>query len=206
LSDRVFISPRGGYLTTVQPTQVTIHRIGTSDPPVVLPVRDALHVGFSPDERYAVTASDDQTGRVWAIASGQPVSAPLEHRGPVRFAAFSPCGRFVVTAGQDKAARVWDVQTGTPLTPWLLHRGPVAHASFAPDGVRLITASHDGSARVWDVLAVENRPVAELALVAEVLSGHRSGTNSGSPATTPASYLAAWQQLNRTYPKEYAGR
>jgi WD40 repeat protein len=112
----------------------------------------------------------------------------------------------VVTAGQDGAARVWDAGTGRALSPWLPHRGPVTHASFAPDGVRVVTASADGTARVWELLAPDDRPLKELALVAEVLAGQRPGANRAGAPSTPATYLKAWQQLNAARPSEYAGR
>jgi len=204
--DGVYLDATGATLAVVYPTEVRLYRPGSDDKPVALPARDALHVEYSADAQFVVTASADRTARVWSAATGQPQGAPLEHRGQVRFAAFSPCGRFVATAGEDGAARVWDARTGQPLSPWLWHRGPVTHASFAPDGVRVATASADGTARVWELLAPDDRPLKELALVAEVLAGQRPDpTRRGAPST-PASYLEAWRQLSAARPAEYAGR
>ena len=62
------------------------------------------HAAFSPDGRRVVTASRDQTARVWDAELGQPVTPPMKHGGPVSHAAFSPDGRRVVTASWDKTA------------------------------------------------------------------------------------------------------
>ena len=61
-----------------------------------------------------VTASEDQTARVWDAATGQPESEPLRHAGSVRDAEFSASGDRVVTASNDGTARVWDVLSGAP--------------------------------------------------------------------------------------------
>jgi WD40 repeat protein len=56
-----------------------------------------------------VTASYDQTARVWNAATGMPVTGPLEHRHQVVSAAFSPDGTHLVTAS-GKTAQMWDVR------------------------------------------------------------------------------------------------
>jgi WD40 repeat protein len=68
-----------------------------------------------------VTASADGTARIWDAQSGQPLTAPLRHNGPVRSAQFSPDGRRIVTASADNAARVWDIAPVQNTHPaWLL--------------------------------------------------------------------------------------
>ena len=105
---------------------------------------------FSRDGKRVVTASYDNTARVWDAQTGQPLSEPFKHAGPVNCAQFSPDGKRVVTASADATARVWDAQTGQPLTKPLRHIDPVFSAQFSPDGKRVVTASYDSTARVWD--------------------------------------------------------
>ncbi len=106
---------------------------------------------FSPDGRRVVTASDDNSARVWDVSSGQPLGAPLHHSASISSVTFSADGRRVVTASEDKTARVWDATTGQPYGHPLQHGGWVFSATFSPDGRRVATASADKTARVWDV-------------------------------------------------------
>jgi WD40 repeat protein len=82
---------------------------------------------FSPDGTRVVTASGDQTARVWDVATGTPLTGALQHQGEVRSAAFSPAGTRVVTASWDETARVWDVSpNAVTLDQWsaLAERSP----------------------------------------------------------------------------------
>ena len=72
---------------------------------------------FSADGTRLVTASYDHTARVWAAATGKPLSPPLAHQRLVMSAAFSPDGARVVTASLDQTAMIWDAVTGAPLCP-----------------------------------------------------------------------------------------
>src|SRR5450756_128800 len=56
---------------------------------------------LSPDGRTALTGSDDNTARLWDVASGRELRQLTGHTDPVYYVAFSPDGRTVLTASAD---------------------------------------------------------------------------------------------------------
>src|SRR5262249_13066400 len=63
--------------------------------PVAPPLRHGslvLYAAFSPDGERVVTASDDNTARVWVVRTGELLGGPLRLQGSVRQAAFSADG------------------------------------------------------------------------------------------------------------------
>src|SRR5215469_1738117 len=91
---------------------------------------------FSPDGSRVVTASWDNTARVWDAATGASAAILSGHRGWVNSAAFSPDGSKIVTASWDKRSRVWDVRTGAVVAILSGHTDRVNGAAFSPDGLR----------------------------------------------------------------------
>jgi len=97
-----------------------------------------------------VTASDDETARIWDANSGALITELQGHTGWVNSASFSIDGSRVVTASGDKTAQVWSVESGALITVLQGHTGWVNSASFSIDGSRVVTASDDAIAQVWD--------------------------------------------------------
>jgi predicted oxidoreductase (fatty acid repression mutant protein) len=106
-------------------------------------------VEFSPQGDRIVTASWDNTARVWDL-SGKLIAELKGHQGSVFRASFSPQGDRIVTASIDNTARVWDL-SGKLIVELKGNQGIVFHASFSPQGDRIVTASRDNTARVWDL-------------------------------------------------------
>jgi WD40 repeat protein/serine/threonine protein kinase len=115
---------------------------------------------FSPDGARIVTASADETSRVWDAASGKSLAQLKGHTDRVSSAAFSPDGTRIVTTSRDKTARVWDATTGTSLAELKGHTKEVSSAAFSPDGTRIVMVSEDETPWVWD--AVTGKRLAEL--------------------------------------------
>jgi WD40 repeat protein len=110
----------------------------------------------------AVTASNDNTARIWDVASGREIAVLTAHTKEVWSAAFSPDGKRAVTASADHTARIWDVESGRELLVLKGHTGGVVSATFSPNGKQVATASWDGSARIRDAETgeeTETRPL-----------------------------------------------
>ena len=105
---------------------------------------------FSPDGTRIVTASWDDTARIWDANTGKEIKILEGHKGMVNSAAFSPDGTRIITASDDKTARIWDANTGKEIKILEGHENTVTSAAFSPDGTRIVTASRDGTVRIWD--------------------------------------------------------
>ena len=73
--------------------------------PLTIPINS---VALSPDGRLLLTASDDQTARLWDVRTGAELRRFVGHSGAVTSAHFSPDGRYVLTTSGDGSARLWD--------------------------------------------------------------------------------------------------
>jgi WD40 repeat protein len=119
-------------------------------------------VRFSPDGGLVISASIDQTARLWDAASGEQL-AILRHGDWVNFAAFSSDGARVVTASRDGTTRLWDVATGAEIGVLRARHGETTSADFSPDGDRVLTTSEDGIALLWDASTIEKGDGFEIA-------------------------------------------
>jgi len=119
-----------------------------------------IGAAFSPDGTRIVTASGDQTARVWDVATATQLAVLSGHTNGVYTASFSPDGQRIVTASRDRTARIWDATTGKALAVLTGHGADVYTAVFSPDGRHVLTASEDGTARIWD--AATAKPLAVL--------------------------------------------
>jgi WD40 repeat protein len=149
---------------------------------------------LSPDGRWVLTTSDDNTAQVWDAATGKRSIPPCQHKGTVRWATFSSDGSRLITASEDHTARVWDATTGEPLTPPLKRSHPVVRANFSPDGNQAITVCADGTARAWS-LTPDARPVPYLVALAQVLAGSRIDEKYGLLPLEREHLQSAWQML-----------
>jgi WD40 repeat protein len=61
---------------------------------------------FSPDGRFIVTASQDDTARVWDAGTGLLLGTLTGHTAQIYCARFSPDGKVIATASADRTVRI----------------------------------------------------------------------------------------------------
>ena len=112
-------------------------------------------VAFSRDGGRLVSASGDDTARIWDGASGT-LLLELPHSGQesVRAACFSGDGKRVVTGTGDGVVSVWDgVGDGARLAVMRGHAGPVSSSVYSRDGLKFsrhqMTEPHASGVIEW---------------------------------------------------------
>jgi WD40 repeat protein len=65
-------------------------------------------ISLCPGERLIASGSDDNTVRVWEVATGQQVRVLEGHTGLVRSVAWSRNGQYIASGSLDKTVRVWE--------------------------------------------------------------------------------------------------
>ena len=125
--------------------------------------KDVIVAVFSPDDRRVLTASDDNSARIWDAKTGQTLHTLHGHRSPVTYASWSIDGKKVLTASRDTTARLWDSDSGQTLAIFKGHGRSITHASWSTDNKQVLTASGDRTARLWSV---------ESGQALQVLRGH----------------------------------
>ena len=108
-------------------------------------------LAFSPDGKFLVSGSLDQTVRLWDLAKGREAQVLTGHEGGVSAVAVTPDSKTIASGGDDRSIRLWDVASGRQTHVLAGHDKGVAALAFSHDGRRLASASFDGTARLWDV-------------------------------------------------------
>jgi WD40 repeat protein len=160
--------------------------------------------------RKDTTASEDRTARVWDAFTGQALTPPLRHDGAVTQVAFDPTGGRLVTVcdvqqegREEGSVRLWDVASGEPVTPPLRHESRILHAEFQPNGERLVMAAADGTVRLWPLTAIEERPLEDMVLLAQLLGAQRLEARCGAVPQSREALEAAWHRLRSRYPMAF---
>lgn len=96
-------------------------------------------IHFSQNGDFLVSASADQTVRVWDSASGAEKLVLRGHIGPVVSVCTSIDGKLIASAGNDKSIKIWDAVTGDIVRTLQGHLGPVFCICLSRDGRHLVS-------------------------------------------------------------------
>ena len=126
-------------------------------------------VAVTADGQRAVSASRDNTLKVWDLARGAELHTLSGHTDSVTAVAVTADGQRAVSASADHTLKVWDLARGAELHTLRGHTGWVNAVAVTADGQRAVSASNDGTLKVWDLASG-----AEL----HTLSGHTGWVNA----------------------------
>lgn len=153
----------------------TVTKDGDPIPATVLMMAEKLFMGvrgmvssvaFSPDGKYALSGSWDNTLALWDISAGKEITnAPrgrryqdnplvrtfTGHTDRVNSVAFSPDGSHIISAARDNSIKLWDVATGREIRTFTGHRGDISSIAFSIDIKSFISGGSDGTIRRWDI-------------------------------------------------------
>ncbi|KAJ9657456.1 pre-mRNA cleavage and polyadenylation factor (CPF) complex subunit [Neophaeococcomyces mojaviensis] len=152
-----------GIVFYLQPTLNMTHQFKAHDSPI----RD---LAFSPTDTKFVSASDDNTLKIWDFTSSTNESTFKDHGWDVKAVDWHPQKGLVVSGSKDHSVRLWDPRTCRNLTTLHGHKNAISTVSFSRLRPQLLgTAARDGQSRIFDLRMM--RDVA-------ILRGHEKGVTS----------------------------
>ena len=125
-------------------------------------------VEIHPSGNWAVTASRDDTLRLWDLQSDSPSETSFVMEGPlddIECLTLSADGEWIAAGGRDGMARLWNCATNR-LYVLEGHEATIRCLMFSPNGRWLATGDSNGEIRLWDA----QNPASEYSVL---LEGHR---------------------------------
>ena len=149
---------------------------------------------LSGDGRLALSASDDETLRLWDTETGEGRAVLEGHIREVQGCALSADGRLALSASHDKTLRLWDTETGEARAVLEGHTSSVRGCALSADGRLALSASHDETLRLWNTETGEARAV---------LEGHTNWvTDCALSADGRLALSASWDRTLRLWDTE----
>ncbi|RKU24617.1 hypothetical protein C6497_17515 [Candidatus Poribacteria bacterium] len=124
-------------------------------------------LALSTDSKTVASTHDDNTVRLWDIASSTETVTFSGHTERVNSIVFSPDNKVLVSCSNDETIIFWDVDKEQKITTLTGHDGSVQAVTFSPNGEIIASGSTDGTIRFWDVKTKQEKSI--------FASGHTTG-------------------------------
>ncbi len=125
-------------------------------------------VAISPDGNTMVSGSDDETIKVWDLATGTKKRTLSGHIDWINSVAISPDGSTMVSGDFENTIKVWDLATGTEKRTLSGSRNVVYSVAISPDGSTIVSTTFK-QIKVWDLATLREK---------RTLSGHTESVKS----------------------------
>jgi WD40 repeat protein len=106
-------------------------------------------VAVTSDGRFAVSASFDNTLKMWDLDKGQALRTLKGHTSHVYGVAVTWDGRFAVSASEDNTLKVWNLRTGQSLATLEAH-APLHCCAVTTDGKTILAGDRAGALHILD--------------------------------------------------------
>ncbi|MFN8467818.1 MAG: NB-ARC domain-containing protein [Caldilineaceae bacterium] len=107
-------------------------------------------IAFSARGDHLLSGSDDQTVRVWDLASGRCVRVIAGYGHFCYGVVWSPDGQSLLSANSDTTLTIWSAADGTARMTLRGHTHTVYGVAWSPDGRQLASSGFDQTVRIWD--------------------------------------------------------
>ena len=108
-------------------------------------------VALTADGRWALSGSDDNTLRLWEVASGRCVRTFEGHTAGLTSVALTADGRWALSGSYDKTLRLWEVASGRCVRTFEGHASHVNSVALSANGRWALSASRDKTLRLWEL-------------------------------------------------------
>jgi WD40 repeat protein len=106
-------------------------------------------ISFSPDDKKVVSASLDQTVRLWEM-NGRHIKT-LRHPAWVCGVDFSPDGKLIASVSNDGILRFWDQYGNFVFRIDTEQKDWIYDVKFSPDGQKIATGGQDKTIKIWNL-------------------------------------------------------
>ncbi|WP_342350065.1 GTP-binding protein, partial [uncultured Nitrospira sp.] len=110
-----------------------------------------LSVDSNSDLRFAISAGDDQTVRLWDVEMGHCLRVLEGHFEQVHVVKFNHDRRFALSSSYDRTVRLWDTESGICLCVLKGPEGPSQMVGWSDDESRAFSGDQNGIIHVWDL-------------------------------------------------------
>ena len=114
-------------------------------------------VAMAPNDRLAVSASQDRTLKVWSLEGGalKEMGVLKGHKRAVWCVSFSPVDKAVASGGGDASVKIWSVSDFSCLRTLEGHSSSVLRILWLSSGLQLLSSGSDGLIKLWSAKASE---------------------------------------------------